>query len=340
MHTRRWAPVRSLSTTAALLITGALALALIVFVFIGGQRRKDSAPHCVSAQALDGVKAELFRRAAALRGANDPAFAQVSGYSIVRAASSIARKHHGSARVSCSGTIALDLPPGVAVVGGRRTLTSNVTYDLAPGSSGAVQLAMLSKADDIVIPLAAVLHTAPVSPPLGAAPAPAPRAEPAAPADVGQAPAARRVERPKLQPVPAQRPEAVPPRKPAAPAQHPAPPPQRKLPAPANVAPSAPAPATTVPRIGLVRPSFNCRYARKQSEIAVCSNPQLASLDRQMAAQFFSALGAARPGQRAMLQRSRNRFLAFRDACGSEACIADAYRGRMREISEIMNGNW
>jgi uncharacterized protein len=72
----------------------------------------------------------------------------------------------------------------------------------------------------------------------------------------------------------------------------------------------------------------------------VCHDPGLASLDRQMAAQFNSALSVARPGQRTMLQRSRNRFLSYRDSCRSDACIADAYRARMREISGIMNGDW
>jgi uncharacterized protein len=59
-----------------------------------------------------------------------------------------------------------------------------------------------------------------------------------------------------------------------------------------------------------------------------------------MSAQFFSALSAARPGQRAMLQRSRNRFLRYRDSCQSERCIANAYAERMREIGDIMAAGW
>jgi uncharacterized protein len=41
-----------------------------------------------------------------------------------------------------------------------------------------------------------------------------------------------------------------------------------------------------------------------------------------------------------MLQRTRASFLRFRDRCTSDACIADTYRGRMREISDIMSGRW
>jgi uncharacterized protein len=59
-----------------------------------------------------------------------------------------------------------------------------------------------------------------------------------------------------------------------------------------------------------------------------------------MAAQFNRAMGEANGGERALLQRTRNRFLSYRDSCRSDSCIADAYRGRMREISDIMAGRW
>jgi uncharacterized protein len=40
------------------------------------------------------------------------------------------------------------------------------------------------------------------------------------------------------------------------------------------------------------------------------------------------------------LERTRGRFLAFRDRCGSDRCIADAYRGRITEIRDIVDGRW
>jgi uncharacterized protein len=64
----------------------------------------------------------------------------------------------------------------------------------------------------------------------------------------------------------------------------------------------------------------------------------LAALDRQMSAVYFDAVRSADPGTRAALQRSRNRFLSFRDRCSSDACIADTYRGRIREIRDIADG--
>ena len=72
----------------------------------------------------------------------------------------------------------------------------------------------------------------------------------------------------------------------------------------------------------------------------MCRDSGLAGLDRQMASQFNSAMSQAGPEERALLQRTRSRFLSYRDSCRSDACIADAYRGRMREISDIMAGRW
>jgi uncharacterized protein len=59
-----------------------------------------------------------------------------------------------------------------------------------------------------------------------------------------------------------------------------------------------------------------------------------------MASQFNRAMGEASSSQRALLQRTRNTFLGYRDSCRSDACVADAYRGRMREISDIVADRW
>ncbi len=87
-------------------------------------------------------------------------------------------------------------------------------------------------------------------------------------------------------------------------------------------------------------PSFNCRFARTRGEIATCASPALATLDRQMAAHYVRALATAEFDRRALLRSTRDSFLGFRDRCGNDACIADAYRGRMREIDDIMAGRW
>ncbi|MGZ8283798.1 MAG: hypothetical protein ACXWUN_12730 [Allosphingosinicella sp.] len=57
-----------------------------------------------------------------------------------------------------------------------------------------------------------------------------------------------------------------------------------------------------------------------------------------MSSQFYSALADSDAGTRRELRRSRDRFLAYRERCGSEACVAQAYRDRMDEIRDISSG--
>jgi uncharacterized protein len=72
----------------------------------------------------------------------------------------------------------------------------------------------------------------------------------------------------------------------------------------------------------------------------VCANPGLAASDRAMSSLYFSSLASADSRQKAALRRTRNRFLAYRERCGSEACVAEAYQGRMMEIRDIMAGRF
>jgi uncharacterized protein YecT (DUF1311 family) len=87
-------------------------------------------------------------------------------------------------------------------------------------------------------------------------------------------------------------------------------------------------------------PSFDCAAAGTPSEIAVCNDAGLAALDRQMAALYNRSLSTADARQRALLVQTRDRFLAYREGCRTNSCIAGAYQGRMREISDIMGGRW
>jgi outer membrane biosynthesis protein TonB len=347
--------MRPSSTTAALLIGGVLALLLVAYVFSGNARRRaDSDPHCVSGPSLDLVKGELFRRAAAVRGTTDPAFADAASHGVARSVSQMIRRHYGgSHEVTCTGSIAIDLPPGVAAVGGRHSLMSAVRYKLAPGRDGSARLMALARADAIVGPLATITGEAgqQSAPPVKAAAVPQPRSS-ALPAVAQRTP--RPVPRAPPKTPAATRVEKAGPQKPAA-RTNPKPGPQKPA-AGSRQAPAAPhkdssvsraadkkaAPAASKSRPGpetaKAKPSFNCRFAKTRGEIAVCNNPTLAALDREMSAQFFSALSAAAPSERAILRRTRDRFLSYRDSCNSDTCIADAYRGRMREIDDIMAG--
>jgi len=186
-----------------------------------------------------------------------------------------------SGLLNCSGTFYLDLPPGAAVSGGRRTLTADVDYSVQPPGSAGSWVVQLRNAEPIVTALATLTQSVEVDP-LGSTVAPE-----------------------------------------------------------GNVAASEsaavqPGPATGSPG----RPSFDCANARSSGEAAVCADSGLAALDVNMATQYRRALASATPAQTALLQSTRDRFLAYRDRCPSRQCMADGYVGRMREIRDIMEGRF
>ncbi len=113
-------------------------------------------------------------------------------------------------------------------------------------------------------------------------------------------------------------------------------------PAPAPVDPIAPLPPVGPEKAAAApgNPSFDCERARATSEYAICANPALAALDRSMAQQYRGAVSRANPDQIRLLAETRDRFLAFRNRCGGDDCIAQTYRGRIREIDDIMAGRW
>lgn len=257
---------------------------------------------CASKETYDLIKHELFRRAAQLRGSDQAAFDQLSAYAVARMENPVMESQDRSTgAVNCSGSLSVDLPPGVAIVGGRRTLTSDVDYTIQQAADGSGAVVLLRNADSIIAPLATLARVG--------------QAAPAAPAS----PIPQQPQTNGLPPEPAQ-PTAAPQSAPLPQQQHPTP---------------APAPGPS-----RARPSFDCAKARTKGEIAVCSNAGLAALDRNMAAQYMQAIEQASPQQRELLRATRNHFLAYRDRCPSRACIGDAYVGRMREIRDIMEGRW
>ncbi len=80
--------------------------------------------------------------------------------------------------------------------------------------------------------------------------------------------------------------------------------------------------------------------ARRRGEIAVCGDPGLAAADRQMATEYARAVSVATPEQREQLRQSAQRFYAYRDRCPTNACIGEGYNGRLREITDIVEGRW
>ena len=256
---------------------------------------------CASNQTYELIKRELFHRAAQLRGSDQAAFDELSRYAVVRMENPVMESQDSSTGgVNCSGSLSLDLPPGVGVVGGRRTLSSDVDYTVQPAADGSGNVVLLRNADAIIAPLATLAR---INQPPAAAHAPTPTAPVEANTAAPEQPSVT-VPQPTPQPV------------------------QRRPAAPAPVVPTG------------THPSFDCAKARTRGEIAVCSNAGLAALDRNMAAQYGQAVAQATPEQRALLRSTRDRFLGYRDRCPNRSCIGDAYVGRMREIRDIMEGTW
>ena len=293
-------------TTVALI--GGLALVLLIVAYFATRRNGDedkltknevvaAAPKnleklCASSNAYELIKRELFRRAAQLRGSDQSTYDRLEAYASARMENPVMESQDPSTgAVNCSGSLSLDLPPGVAVVGGRRTLRSQIDYSVTAAADGSGTVVLLRNADAIITPLATLVGIN--EPPASSAPQP----EGSNGATGGTNPGA--------------------------------------------VAPqAAPAPPAPPSRPGSAGPSFDCSRQRTRGEAAVCSDAALSSLDRQMAGQYSRAFATASPDQRGLLRDTARRFYAYRDNCPTNACIADAYGERMREIQDIMEERW
>jgi uncharacterized protein YecT (DUF1311 family) len=248
----------------------------------------DPSKLCASKATYESIKHDLFRRAAQVRGSDQPAFDTLSNYASLRMEHPVMESQdRTTGAVNCSGSLSLDLPPGVAIVGNRRTLTADVDYTVQPAADGSGPVVLLRNVDAIVTPLATLTKVS------------QPEAQPGAEDEMD----AEDVQE--------------------------------------NVAASESANKEVGPQTDYPgRPSFDCSNARSKGEVAVCSDSGLSALDVNMATQYRRAIGSASPEERAILQRTRDRFLAYRDRCPNRSCIADAYVGRMKEIRDIMEGNW
>ncbi len=344
-----------LNPIIAAVVVGVLALLLIIYVFAGGWRDNpdklndaqisgagQASPEmrCASQETYDLIKSELFRRAAVLRGDDAGTFSKVAPYSFLRMASpKLTRHDERLGIIGCAASLTLNLPPGLTVAGGRRSLAGEVGYAIRPSPGGDHTVTL--SADAIITPLATLSRAeGDASEQVASADSDTgvqtrttrnvespPQQEPRA---AGSPPGSRAPEPAPELPVPASPPEAP------ATAPEPAPAAQRPDP-PSATAATSPIPAAPPATIS---PSFNCRSARTRGEIAVCRDGRLASLDRQMAEQYNRAVSTADAGKRTQLQRSRSRFLRFRDSCRNTACVAGSYRERMVEIDDIVNERW
>jgi len=269
------------------------------------------AKRCASGHTNDLIRHELFRRAAQLRGKDDAVFDTISAQAALRVERPVVTsRDEGLGGIACSASVALDLPPGLVVAGGRTSMSADLGYTLQPAADGTGDVVTLTNADAITVPLATLGRSAAAN----------------------SSPAISLV---TIAPSPST---------PVRPVERPAPPPAMVLPgmSPPTVRPAPPPPGLARPATEAATsasPSFSCARARTSGEAMICRDPGLAQLDRRMAAQYREAYAAADPDQRDTLRSTAHRFYGFRDNCPDARCIANGYRGRMREIDGIMRAD-
>lgn len=170
-------PMRRINPTLLVLLAGVVLL-ILMLVYVARTKNGDQdkltnetvaqskAPaspekRCASQATYDLIKRELFRRAAQMRGTDQAAYDRLSGYAVLRMENPVIESENSdTGAVNCSGSLSLDLPPGVAVVGGRRTLSSDVDYVVQPAADGSGLVVLLKNADAIIAPLATLARTA------------------------------------------------------------------------------------------------------------------------------------------------------------------------------------
>lgn len=264
---------------------------------------------CGSAQAFDRLKALAFEQAARARGAGSPALVRLAAESVIRMEEPAAKSHDLALDiVTCTGHLVLELPPGAETAfGGARRLEADVEYTAQEAADGSGLIYQLRGAEPIVRRLAGVARQPGIEP----VAARMPPARSATPAPRGTA----------AGPVPG--PSLTPPR-----------------PGPSRPAARGTGAVVQDDEALNSRPSFDCDYARSRVERLICTNTHLAANDRAMSSIFNDALMTADRRTRSALQASRDRFLAFRDRCSDEACVAQAYQDRIDEIRDIAEGRY
>jgi hypothetical protein len=266
---------------------------------------------CASQASYERLKALAFEKAGEVRAGRTEMLEQLRAATVVRMEDPVVKSRDDALNVTvCKGRMVIDLPPGAEdAFNGERRLVADVEFAAQTAADGSGMVYQLDGAEPIIYRLAAIDMK-------GGKPLPVPTETPEA--QIAEAP----------QPPPT---VLLPPEPRSTPRPAPARPAPKRSERPQIVEEERPRPA-------LARPSFNCRYARTRTEQMVCGDERLAARDREMASLYYSAVANADPETRAVLRRSRDRFLARRERCGGPGCVARAYEDRVDEIDRIMSG--
>ena len=101
-----------------------------------------------------------------------------------------------------------------------------------------------------------------------------------------------------------------------------------------NASPSTEASATEqASQSVVVKPSFDCAKASKPQEKLICSDPELAKLDADLADAYRKARDAA-PDRASVLASQRAWIKQSFNACNDKACLTSAYQSRLAELAQ------
>jgi hypothetical protein len=135
----------------------------------------DHAARCSSEATYDLIERELIRRAAEVRGEDQAELVQLAGTAVLRVENPVLESEDKDAgALNCSGTLSLDLPPGVATSDGRHGLMADVDYTIEAGGNVS-----LRNAESIITSLATLTRVE--------EPPPAPEVNEVAPGTEGNA---------------------------------------------------------------------------------------------------------------------------------------------------------
>ncbi|MGH6659671.1 MAG: hypothetical protein ACREBP_02220, partial [Sphingomicrobium sp.] len=178
------------NNTTLALIGGVAALLLLLVLFAASRnmdqdRLGDSASFsptddpdlnrvCSGQATYDQIKRALFRQAAQRRGKDGPAYEQLAAAASVRMENPVAEGQSDGV-ADCSGSLSIDLPPGITTVAGRHMLMSDIYYGVAQTLGGGKQVVRLRNAGTLIDSLATLTIDAPppaptMPPPLAEAP--------------------------------------------------------------------------------------------------------------------------------------------------------------------------
>lgn len=265
---------------------------------------------CASQLTYARLKEYIFDEAARI-GVSDPRrLDPLAAHSVVRMDNPVVKSRDEELNITvCSGRFVLNLPPGIQdVFDGKPVIEADVEYAAQAALDGSGLVYSMNGAEPIIYRIATLGWRARPTRGLAAAP----------PDPVREA----QVAEPSQQSAPA----------PSAPVSK-----SDRRPAEAGVKAKASPPEPVPGAKAGASPSFNCRHARTRSEKMVCGSGSLAAADRQMSAAYYSEMARADAATKRALRQTRDRFLAKRERCSSESCVASAYQERVAEIRRISN---